>query len=181
MGSLSEFAETMVLAEENKDAMNPALAYISDLLRKPEKVIPPLWEVQLSLESEEQVTSTDVTFTPTLVEFEAALANMLSSFEELIKDFKSLLSDERVQPFVSCSKYDLLKIIEVAEAKKNAAKNFGWIDCENLLQNYAPYQNIVGQLSKCLTLTITEVDRKLAVCYIAIPLGSITINSYLSF
>ncbi len=167
VGSLSEFAEVMIPAEENKDTTNPDIADISYLLRKPEQVIPPLWEVQLTLDPEEQVTSTEVTFTPTLDEFDTALANMLSSFEKLIKDFKSLLCDERIQPFVGSSKYDLLKTLEVAEAKKSATKTLGWIDCENLLQNYAPYQNVVDQLNKCLTLTMTEVDRKLAVCYIA--------------
>ena len=136
---------------------------ISYLFKKPEQPILPLWEIQLTLEDSNSVSSQVVTVLPTLDKFKDLLSNMLSSYEDLAMQFKSLLYDERIQPFVGKSKYDLLKTLE-EEAKKNSAKcKVGWINYKNLLSNYEPYKNVVNQINKCLTLSMIEVDRKLKV------------------
>lgn len=161
VSSLSELAETVVTVEET---INDDFKDISYLFKKPEQPTLPLWEIQLTLEGGDTVSSHEVTLLPTLNQFEDLLSDMLSSYEDLAMQFKSILSDERIQPFVGKSKYDLLKTLEEEEARKKTAKgSMGWIDYDNLLLNYTPYKKVVRQINKCLTLSLAEVDKKLKV------------------
>ncbi len=150
-----------------EETVNTDLSDITFLFKKPEQPTLPLWEIQLTLEGDDTLACHEVTLLPTLNQFEALLSNMLSSYEDLAMHFKSLLCDDRIQPFVGKSKYDLLKTLEEeGEARKEAAKSStGWIDYKSLLYNYEPYKNIVCQLNKCLSLSLIDVDRKLKVDY----------------
>ena len=139
---------------------------ISELFKRPDAPILPLWEVQLSLEEQhprpDNQVCTAVTFQPTPEEFKSALSSLLSQYELALKGFDSLAADARVRPYVNSSKYDLLKVLEeeASQKREHSRADDSWIDCYSLLQGYAPYQQQVEQLNNCLTLTMMEVQRK---------------------
>ena len=162
VGSLSELVETVnsTSSVDEEKSEKDFLSELGQLFKKPEQPVVPLWEVQLTLEDH---STCEVTFSPSIDQFQSMLADLLSKYEHVLKDFKSLSSDDRVLPFVGCSKFDLLKTLEKEEAAKTKLQNEEWIDCQSVLHNYAPYQSIVSQLNKCLVLSMAEVTRKLMV------------------
>ena len=161
VGSLSELVETVTsISSVDEEKPDKDLLLELSLFKKPEQPVVPLWEVQLILEDH---STCEVTFSPSIDQFQSVLADLLSKYEHVLKDFKSLSSDDRILPFVGCSKFDLLKILEKEEAAKTKLPNEEWIDCQSVLHNYPPYQGIVSQLNKCLVLSMVEVTRKLMV------------------
>lgn len=128
-----------------------------------------MWEVYLSLGDQphscgDQV-STGVTFYPAPEEFNSAVNLLLNQYQVAVKGFDSLITDARIMPYVSSSKYDLLKVLEKEASQENehSKSQNSWIDCFSLFECYIPYREQADQLNKCITLTMLEVQRKFKV------------------
>ena len=152
------------------------------LFQKPPEPVAPLWEARLLLgrsnggmntcqkETEGdpgggrtlgQPLSFCVSFTPSAGDFESAVAKLLKSCEQMIAGFSPLLTEERLLPYVSHSRYDLLMLLEEEETRaKGSRRQPPWPDTRSLLLEYAPYQASVGYIERTLQATLAEIKRQ---------------------
>ena len=106
-----------------------------------------------------------VSFAPSANDFNSAFARLLKEYEVIITGFNSLLNDERVLPYVSRSRFDLLMLLEEAdkgsggEGRGGGGKPPPWPDVPSLLWEYVPYQCCVDYIKKVLEGTMAEVTR----------------------
>ncbi len=154
VGSLSELAEPA----PSDPIENDTIEDLSDIFEKPKTTILPLWEVQVTLT--EESTGSEVVIHPTIDDFQAVLSNMLSQYERVLRGFGPPNEDHRIKPFLRGSKFDLLQTLEKDGSKYETVD---WLNYEGMLHSYAPYQSMVHQLEKCISLTIVEANRKLKV------------------
>ena len=150
------------------------------LFQKPPEPVVPLWETRLLLgresgkntsedDTEEdpgghrtsrQPLSSCVSFTPSAMDFKSAISQLLKSYEQTIAGFSSLLKEERLLPYVSRSRYDLLMLLEEETSTKGSRRQPPWPDTRSLLWGYAPYQASVDYIERILQATMAEVERQ---------------------
>ncbi len=148
------------------------------LFRNPQEPVVPLWEVNLVLRKESMaanlsryvnerprgnpVTSPlpefQVSFQPSASGFTGAISQLLKSYQSVVRGFVSFLKDERVIPFISKCRYDLLMVMEEAESSRSR-RQASWPDVSSLVCEYAPYKAIVGYTSRTLQATLSEIER----------------------
>lgn len=140
------------------------------LLQKPRKSVVPLWEVQLVLGKNAKEDSRmlaeglsspppefQVSFQRSHDDFTEAFSRLLLGYQEVVKGFVSFTKDERVIPFISRSRYDLLMVMEEAESSRAKRKDT-WPDVMSLVCEYAPYRTTVDYLNRALEATLSEVE-----------------------
>ena len=151
---------------------------ITLLLQKPPDPVLPLWEVKLHLkelsaqddepschlegdkvEGSTKGPSFQVSFSPTADDFSSAFVHLLEQYVLVISNFTSLLKDDRIRPYISRSRYDLLMILDEKPSKKTSAgKPHPWPDTRSILHQYTPYQSCVGYIEKKIQLTMSEIE-----------------------
>ena len=148
---------------------------ITLLLQKPPDPVLPLWVVKLHLkehlaqddepsevakmEGSTKGPSFEVSFSPNADDFSSAFVHLLEQYVLVISNFTSLVKDDKIRPYTSRSRYDLLMILEEESSKKTSAgKPHPWPDTHSILHQYTPYQSCVGYIENKIQSTISEIE-----------------------
>lgn len=148
---------------------------ITLLLQKPPDPVLPLWVVKLHLKEQDDEPSChleeakmegstkgpsfEVSFSPNADDFSSAFVHLLEQYVLVISNFTSLLEDDKIRPYISRSRYDLLMILEEESFKKTSAgKPHQWPDTRSILHQYNPYQSCVGYIENKIQSTISEIE-----------------------
>ena len=185
--SLSDGDRAETSSEPDGDPPQDPMEVAALLFRKPPEPVAPLWEARLLLlrrrsdggentcenetegdpggeRSSGQPPSFCVSFTPSAVDFKSEVSKLLGSYEQTMAGFSPLVTEERLIPYVSRSRYDLLMLLEEAScAKGGGRRRPPWPNTRSLLSEYAPYQASVGYIERTLQATMAEIERQATV------------------
>ena len=174
-------SSTSSVTDDNKDqpcdSQDPQ-DMITLLLQKPPDPVLPLWVVKLHLkerlaqddepschlegakmEGSTKGPSFEVSFSPNADDFSSAFVHLLEQYVLVISNFTSLVKDDKIRPYTSRSRYDLLMILEEESSKKTSAgKPHPWPDTHSILHQYTPYQSCVGYIENKIQSTISEIE-----------------------
>ena len=169
-------SSTSSVAEDSEDlpcSSQDPQDVITLLLQKPPDPVLPLWVVKLHLkelsaqdeepsshlEGSTEGPSFQVSLSPTANDFSSAFVHLLEQYVLVISNFTSLLKDDRIRPYISRSRYDLLMILDEEPSKKTSAgKPRPWPDTRSIFHQYTPYQSCVGYIEKRIQSTMSEIE-----------------------
>ncbi len=172
---LDDSSDTSLARETQDSGPQETVDEVALLFEKPRQTIVPLWEIQLVLKKEAYTEKDDgtleshplnlpptefhVSTQPSSGDFTGAFSHLLEGYLKVVKGFSSFMKDERVTPFVSRSKYDLLMVMEEEAERPRAKRQVAWPDVSSLVCGYTPYRATVDYITRMLQATLVEVDR----------------------
>ena len=150
------------------------LTAIAELLRKPADPVLPLWEVQFELFLDTKLPAvwendtptlepdpvTSVKVVPSAGDFKESLTQLFKLYDDVVLSFYPLSCDERIKPFLGCSKFDYMMLTEDQEKHQEASE---WPDVENLLHKYTPYERCVTYIENLVSTTMIDLLKLSAV------------------
>ena len=160
--------------EEQHRDHTPVDSLVDLLVKKQPEPIFPLWQVQLEIQqlssnsldsgsssqlSDCVVSHFELSLQPAKENFLSAFSRLLSQYEIVVTSFESLLKDERLRPYISRSKYDLLMMLEEKEGHSKERVKI-WPDTHTLLHSYTPYHHTADYLKMILQKAMSRVERQ---------------------
>lgn len=150
---------------------NPDQGDISLHFQKlPEFPVAPLWKVQLHLSSDDCQSagadeSISLMLSPSDKEFQAMISEILLQYTQAISSFRSLLDDERLHPYISRSKYDLMKELEEKAQRQSKGRLQKWPFLQDVLLKFTPYSQTTSSINMIMSQTLSQIDIISKVCY----------------